>query len=118
MAVPVSYRVPAFAYTFTHGHHQLVKDRRMTGEAWRVLELMIVYVEYETNQVKKPISVIANELGLQRQSVNRAIRLLRMIGAILPSQAWGKYHLSAELVFRGDLHLHRRLLQQQGIHKR
>lgn len=118
MPVPAPAKVPMFSYMFTLRHRELLKDARMTGEAWRVLGMLITYGAYETNEVQKPIGFIAKELGLQRQHVGRAIRLLREIGVVLPSQAWGKYHLHADLVFRGDLQLRAHLLRQQGIRKR
>jgi predicted DNA-binding transcriptional regulator len=90
---------------FQQSARAIAKDRDFTYEDLRLLHLLYGYLD-----IKNYISVsqmdIANELNMQKQNVNRSIKILLEKGIILKGPKVGKswtYILNANYGYKGKL---------------
>jgi len=72
----------SFIMVFQEAFKALAKDKEITYEARRVLDLLFSKLDFE-NYILVPQTEIAQELGMQKPNVSRAIKILIQKGIIL-----------------------------------
>jgi len=90
---------------------EMLERIRLSGSAHRVLWALLRRMDYE-NRVIVTQHELAEELGMQRQNVNRALRELKLAG-LVALQRPGLYVIHPDLVWKGKPH--RRALVRQRI---
>ena len=94
-----------FVLTFRAGLRELAADRRCVGEDYRVLLHLVGCLEWD-NWVRVSQKDVAEELGLSRQSVWRALRRMVQYEILQPGPKLGHlptYRLSPQVAYFGPL---------------
>lgn len=90
---------------FQRAYGELALDKEMTGEIWRVWALMISRLAFE-NYIVLPQSEIAKTMGLKKQAVHRAIKVLLAKRLILEGPRAGNcasYRLNSAIGWKGKV---------------
>ena len=116
MPMRVQRHVPDYGALYLAAYDRLSEDPRMTLTAWKVLAKLIGHLALRDNLADVTQGQLIQRTGLSQQSISQALTVLRQVGALAPSQAFGKYHLSVTLIYRGRGSLREtvRLRQERG----
>jgi hypothetical protein len=104
-----------FVFVFRDGLRQLAADRRCVGEDYRVFLHLVGCLEWD-NWVRVSQMQVAQELGMSRQSVWRALRRMVQYEILLPGPKLGHlptYRLSPKVCYFGPL-ARRRMERRQA----
>lgn len=105
MWVRSKWKGEPFVMTFQLAFKFLAKDKEITLEARRVLDFMMSELDFE-NYMFMPQSEVAKELDMQKQNVNRAIKLLVDKGIIIEGPKVNRsrcYRLNYNFGWKGTL---------------
>ena len=94
-----------FVFVFRDGLRQLAADRRCVGEDYRVLLHLVGCLEWD-NWVRVSQTQVAQELGMSRQSVWRALRRMVQYEILQPGPKLGHlptYRLNPAIGYFGPL---------------
>ena len=87
------------------GIEQLAKDCELTGEHYRVLLYLMSRLDFQ-NYIQVPQNDIAEALGMRKQNVSRAVKLLEQKNIILRGSKVGRsntFRLSSNLGWKGNV---------------
>ena len=77
-----------------------MQDRRMTGEAWRVLGALMERMGWDNDSVAT-IAEIVETKQMSQPQVSRALKRLQAVGVVEHFQR-GRYHINCEYFYVGD----------------
>ena len=98
-------KVRGWFMSWEAGMERLAKEPGMTGEAFRVFHMMAANLDWE-NYIKITQKDIAQELGMKKQSVYRAVKILVDKGIIIKGPKSGMsntYRLNEFYGWKGKL---------------
>lgn len=98
--VPPKLRIKGFFMADQKGFEELAKSD-LTGEAFRVLMLMMGRMDYE-NAITLSQKEIGEALTMKKQNVSRAIKSLRSAG-VFEAESDHVIHLATELGWKGKV---------------
>jgi len=100
MAVPAQLAQPDYGRLYLAAFSKAGRDPRMTKSAWTIFAALVGHLNLTNNHAQVSLTELRRETGISRQGLSRGLSVLRSVGILAPSQAWGKYHLSAQVIYR------------------
>lgn len=100
-------------YAMAHGIGKLFAHSGLVGADFKVLFLLLDSLDFE-NRLLINQAAIARELGMHRQHVQRSIKQLLELGALLEGPKIGQnrsYQLNPNLAWKGSATNHRKALE-------
>ena len=102
-------------YAMALGIGKIFAHSELEGSDFKVFFLLLTHLDYE-NRLLINQSSIAREIGMQRQNVQRSIKKLLELGALLEGPKVGQnrsYQLNPEFGWKGSAENHKKALEKQ-----